>query len=220
MTIVLVGLALMIHAAAPRCFVANDASPGWKQVTLPSDAVGLAAPDDVDQFRSNEPVTLFESRSSVYLTGRDDGVGVTAFDFHLGDGGRSLEVTFSEPLRGAKVDVTATSDRGWMSLMEERRQGGSKLTLSWGENNVTRVTVRVHQHLRKPPVLYAWHSVRRLPIAKLSMSEAFRLERSLYYRQPVGPPVLLCNDPGRELRLRTEVELFNERPLPVVLRTP
>ena len=210
-------LGLLIHAAP--CFVATDATPGWKHVTLPFDAYGLAAPDGVDQFRSNESVTLVEDHSSVYLTGWNDGAGVTAFEFQLGDGGKSVDIEFTEPLQGAKVDVTARGQLGWMSLMREQRQAGSRLTLTWGDNSVQTVKVRVHHHLRRDPVLAGWHSVRRVPSARMSMSDAFRLERSLYYRQPPGPAVVLCHDPGRELTLRPEeVELFKERPVPVLLK--
>jgi hypothetical protein len=219
MNALLVGLTLLLNAAP--CFVASDASVGWKQVTLPFDLFALAAPEGIDQFRSNEPVTLIQSHSSVFLAGTDDGVGVTSFDFHLGDGGRSLEVTFTKPLRGAKVDVNATSNLGWMSLMEQRRQGGATLALTWGATNVSRVTVRVHQHLRNAPVLASWTTVRRLPTSRIAMSEAFRLDRSLYYWQPAGPAVVLCNAPGRELKMREEaIDLLEHRPLPVVLRNP
>lgn len=212
-------LTLLLAAPGP-CFLATDATPGWKHVTLPFEAYALAAPDDVDQFRSNEQVTIVDQRSGMFLSGRDDGGGVTAFDFSFGEGSRSLDVEFTDSLQGAKVDVSAYGDFGSMSLMREQRLGGSRLALTWGQTQVQSVTVRVHHHLRKQPVLAGWKSVRRMPSAHLTASEAFRLDRSLYFRQPAGAPVLLCNDPDRELKLRPDAVQLRDRPMPVLLKKP
>ncbi len=213
-------LGVMLTAAPGPCFYASDASPGWKHVTLPSEAYALVAPEDVDQFRSNEGVTIVDARTGVFLSGRDDGAGVTAFDFSLGEGGRSLDLTFTESLQGAKVDVSAFGEFGTMSLMREQRLGGAHLSLTWGQTQVQSVVVRVHHHLRKEPVLEGWRSVRRMTSAHLPTSEAFRLDRSLYYRQPAGPAVMLCHDPGRELKMRPNTVALNDRPMPVLLKKP
>ena len=218
MNLLSIGLTLLLNAGP--CFYASDSTPGWKHVTLPSEAYALGAPDDIDQFRSNEAVTIVDSRSGVFLAGRDDGAGVTAFDFSLGDGGRSLDVVFTAPLQGAKVDVSAYGEFGWMSLMRDQRFGGSRLALTWGQSHVSSVVVRVHHHLRREPVLEGWSSVRRLPSSQLQTSEAFRLDRSLYYRQPAGPAVLLCQDPDRELKLRPDAVGPKDRPMPVLLKKP
>jgi hypothetical protein len=207
----------MILVGAAPCFTATDASPGWKQAILPEDALSLAAPEGIDQLRSGEEVTVVDERSGLYLVGRDEGPGRIAFDFSIQPGGRSLEVTFTEGLKGAKVDVVANGDAGSMSLMHEERIGSSRLNLSWGQTQVHSVTVRVHNHLRKDPVLEGWRSVRRVPLSKLQVSEAFQLERSLYYRQPPGAAVLLCNEPGRELRIAPEAIGPRSRPTPVAL---
>lgn len=205
-------------APAGPCFFASDATPGWKHVTLPFDAYALAAPDEVDQFRSNEAVTIVDHRSGVFLSGRDVGAGVTAFDFSLGEGGRSLDIEFTESLQGAKVDVSAYGEFGSMSLMREQRIGSTKLNLTWGQTQVHSVVVHVHHHMRKEPVLHAWRGVRRIPSARLSTSEAFRLDRSLYYRQPPGPAVMLCHDPDRELKMRPDMVGLKDRPMPVLLK--
>lgn len=210
-------LFLAAEPAGP-CFEATDASPGWKQVTLPDDARELAAPEGIEQLRAGVSVTVVDDKSGLYLAGRSDGLGVTTFDFPFGDGGRALELRFVDPLRGAKVDVTAYGDDGPMALMREERIGGAAVTLSWGDNDVRSVTVRVHEHLRKAPVLYAYKSTRRVPLEKLRVSSAFHLSRSLYYRQPAGPAVLLCEAAGRTLVLKPESLASMELPVPVVLK--
>ncbi len=210
-------LLLAAEPAGP-CFVATDATPGWKQATLPDDARALAAPEGVEQLRSDLAVTIVDDKSGLYLAGGSDGLGVTTFDFPFGDGGRTLELRFVEPLRGAKVDVTAYGDGGPMALLREERVGGSTLNLAWGDNDVRSVTVRVHSHLRKAPVLFASKSTRRVPVEKLSVSPAFHLSRSLFYKQPAGSPVLLCQDPGRPLTLKPESLASMQLPVPVVLQ--
>ena len=176
------------------CFAATDSTPGWKQ--------GLAAPAGVDQFRSGELVTIVESRSALFLEGTDDGVGVTLFELKLDEGARSLEVRFGQSLRGAKVDAEASGELGKMTLLREERIGAAKVSLAWGANDVRRLRVRVHQHLRKRPILDGYSTVRRVPSERLDLSPAFRVSGGLYYLQPVGPPVRLCVAPQQELTVQ------------------
>lgn len=210
-------LAAMVVAAGP-CFVATDASPGWKQVTLPEGAPALAADEGVPQFRPGEPVQVVDERTGLYLPGRDDGPGVTAFDFPLGAGARTLELHFAEALRGAKVDVTASGELGSMALLREQRVGGADLVLALGDNDVRAATVRVHHHLRRQPVLLGYRAVRRVAVSELRVSPAMQLPRSLYYRQPPGPAVTLCQDAGRALTLAPSSVGPGELPVPVVVR--
>lgn len=210
-------LVAMWLAAAP-CFTPNDATPGWKQVALPDEARSLAAPVGVEQFRSDEWVTVVDERSELFLAGEHRAPGRTSFDFALGEGGRSLEVHFERPLRGAKVDVTAWGPVGTMTLMHEERVGGATLALAWGLNDVREVTVRVHDHLRQAPVVRRLRTVRRLAATALHESPAFKLTHSLYYRQPVGPAVTLCEEPARELTLPPGAPPREALPTPVSLR--
>lgn len=212
------GLVTFLAASSGPCFVSTDATPGWKQVVLPDEARALAAPEGVDQFRADEGLTIVDERSGVSLQGYSGGLGVTVFEFPLGAGGRSLDLRFAEPLRGAKVDVTASSELGAMSLLREQRVGGATLSLSWGQNDVSSVTVRVHDHLRRDPVLLGWKSVRHVPADRAGLSPAFTLRRSLYYRQPAGPVVPLCNAPEQVLTVRPDAPRANELPVPVTLK--
>lgn len=205
-------------AAASPCYVATDSSPGWKQVTLAAGAEKLAAPEGVEQFRADEPVRIIENKSGLFLRGRSEGMGVTGFEFTLGEGARSLEIRFNESLRGAKVDVIASGAFGDMSLMQEQRIGASSLSLAWGMNDVRWVKVRVHDHLRKEPVLDGWTSVRVVAVEQLNASAAFRLKHSLYYLQPNGPAVTLCSAPERELVVHPNSPHPTDLPTPVVLR--
>ena len=211
------GPLLAVLLAAAPCYRPNDVSPGWKQVALPDDARSLAATGNVDQFRSDAWVTLVDERTEQYLAGENVFGGRTSFDFALGEGGHSLEVRFERPLRGAKVDVTASGPNGAMTLMHEQRVGGDTLSLTWGVTDVRSVTVRVHEHLRAGPVVRAFKRVRRVPASTLSDSPAFHLPRSLYYLQPLGPPVLLCEDPGAEPTVRLGAPARGTQPMPVSL---
>jgi hypothetical protein len=105
-----------------------------------------------------------------------------------------------------------------MTLMHEQRVGSDTLALTWGVTDVRSVTVRVHEHLRESPVVRAYKSVRRVPASTLSESPAFKLPRSLYYLQPLGPPVLLCEDPGAEPTVRSGPPPRGTQPTPVSLR--
>jgi hypothetical protein len=203
--------------AAP-CFVPEDATPGWKQAALPREAPALAAPAGVPQFRSGEWLAVVDDRSELYLAGVPALPGSTRFDFELGAGGRSLELRFEQPLRGAKVDVSAWGPSGPMTLLHEQRVGASTLTLAWGANDVESVSVRVHQHLREPPVVRGLRSVRRLRASALPLGPPFKLARSLYYLQPPGQPVRLCQEPDRSLELPPGAPAPGEEPTPVSLR--
>jgi len=210
---------ILIGLAQAPCFTASDASPGWKQVTLSEELRGLAAPEGIEQFRPEQPVTITESRSGLYLLGIDDGVGVSAFGFKLEEGARSVEVRFTQPLRGAKVDVDAEGEFGRMSLLREERVGGTTLPLLWGMREVKKVVVRVHQHLRKTPIVDGFTSVRSVRIEQLGVSAAFRLKGSLYYLQPVGEPVPLCVAPTRTMGVRPGSPGREDEPTPVLLKS-
>ena len=105
-----------------------------------------------------------------------------------------------------------------MTLMHEQRVGGETLSLAWGATDVRRVTVRVHEHLRDEPVVRSFKSVRRVPASTLSASPAFRLARSLYYLQPLGLAVMLCDDPSAEPTVRSGGPPPGAQPTPVSLR--
>jgi hypothetical protein len=196
------GAFLLVALTAAPCFLADDPSPGWKQVILPNDAPSLAAPAAVEQFRSEGMVTIVDERAEIFLAGERTWAGPVVFDLELGAGGRSLEVQFVQPLRGAKVDVTARGPSGTMTLLREQRVGADTLKLTWGTNEVERVSIRVHSHLRKEPIVRSLTSVRVRPASSLPLASGFTHERSLFYLQPAGPRVMLCDDARQPQWLR------------------
>ncbi len=150
-------LMTLLSGTDVHCYVASDGTPGWKLVALPDEAPALAADEGIEQFRSDEPVTVVDERPSVAWVGSPHGIGKTGFVFTVGPGGRLLEVHFAQPLRGARVDVTAFDERGQgMALMRDRRVGGDALNLTWGTAEVRSVEVKVHDHLRTEPVVASW----------------------------------------------------------------
>jgi hypothetical protein len=197
-------LLMTVLLAAPEamCFYPRDGEPGWKVVTVPPEAPALAAPDGVDQFRPGETVELLSDHPGLLLAGAQYHAGRTDFEVKPGDGACDVALTFVTPLRGAKVDVTAWTDNGTMILKREERVPGATLQLAWGDMSVHALYVTVHNHLREPPVLSGWSSACRLEAGRLPVSESFRLGHSLYYLQPHGPRVVLCNRPEAVLRVR------------------
>jgi len=92
------------------CFVPSDQTVGWKRVVLPAEAPSLAAPADVEQFRSDEPVSVLDQRASIYLGAYSRHPGRMVYRFAVPRDALQLEVGFLEDLRGAKIDVVAHAD--------------------------------------------------------------------------------------------------------------
>jgi hypothetical protein len=178
-------LALLL-AAAP-CIDVTDGVPGWKQVALPAEAPHLAAPPALSQFRSGERVTVIDEQTGLYRTGVANG-GSTDFELPLATGSHSVTLVFREPLRGAKVDVTSWD----MTLVHEKRVAGTQLSFEWGGREVPRLWVRVHQHLREPPVLMEVRVVRSVWPQQLGLPGRFFASKSLFFFQPDAAPVRLC----------------------------
>lgn len=199
-------LLLLLLTADPtgRCFSPADARPGWKQVSLPPDAPALAAEGGIEQFRVGEPVVVHERHPDAMLSGYEH-FGRTSFTLSPRAGACVLDLEFAAPLRGAKVDVLAygpfSSDK---TLLCEKRQPGSKLSVRWGDDHITRVDIVVHDHARESPVLARWETHCTHSAAQLPLSDAFHVGGSLYYLQPPGPPVRLCHDPAVAMELNHE----------------
>ncbi|QSQ19601.1 hypothetical protein JY651_30340 [Pyxidicoccus parkwayensis] len=190
-------------APAGTCWLPDDQTAGWKRVELPPEAPALAAPEDVDQFRAGEPVRLVESDAKAYVGASSPKPGRMAYTFRFPRGTSRLEVSFLEPLRGAKVDATASAEGRTFPLLSERRQSGNTLVLDWNAADVDGVVVEVHHHLRERPVVRAWRTGRSVwPEREDSVPATFKAPRSLYFLHPGGGRyVTLCQAPGRMLSL-------------------
>jgi hypothetical protein len=200
----LTALVLVLATSTPQraCFIPSDQTAGWKRVVLPDEAPALAAPEDVDQFRSGEPALFLLEDASAYLGADKEHPGRMAYDFRVPRDARRLELGFLEDLRGAKVDAVAYRGGRAFPLLDEKRLGGTQLALEWTMEGVDLVRVSVHHHLREKPVVRTWRVVRLLkPSEAPAMPEAFRAPRSLYFHHPGGRRLELCEAPGRALRL-------------------
>ena len=193
---------LLFSMLLAACFTPNDATPGWKQVTLPPQSSSLAAPAGIDQFRPGEPAKAFELNPSRFEGVESYDEGSTTFSFNVAPDSRRLELSFHEPLRGAKVDASLFVGSRQYPLLDEKRVKSEQLVLEWQIPEAARLVVRVHQHFRKRPLMTRWLLVRDLVVAnEPTISGNFKVEQSLYYRQPPGVPVELCDAPGRVLEL-------------------
>lgn len=193
-------LVLLAVLATGPCFDLKEPTAGWKRIELPSASSRLAAFDNLPQFRSGERVTIVERETGLYRAGQKIG-GSTEFELELPPDTQAATVRFKESLRGAKVDVTSWG----MSLVHEQRVRGEQVSFSWGASEVNRVWVRVHQHLREPPVLMELEVERRVLPAQLGLPVAFAAPRSLYFFQAEpGQRVLICDEPSWRLAVTRE----------------
>jgi hypothetical protein len=201
----LTALVLVLAAGTPggTCFVPSDQTAGWKRVELPEEAPALAAPEDVDQFRSGEPALFLQEDASAYLGADTKHPGRMLYVFRVPLDARRLELGFLEDLRGAKVDAVAYRSGNTYPLLDEKRLAGTQLSLDWTMEGVEVVKVSVHHHFREKPVVRSWRVVRKLkPSETPTMPAAFRAPRSLYFHHPGGGRrIELCDAPGRALRL-------------------
>lgn len=134
------------------------------------------------------------------------------------DDRRVLEVDFLRGLAGAKVDVIAYSNGVALPLLWEARQGAGRLRVSWEASGVYTVVVRVHSHLREPPLVSGYRSGAPLIVgAQPFAPEPFRAPRSLYYRHPGGRALALCDAPAQHLELDAAALAG---PAPVTLALP
>ncbi|HEX2657057.1 MAG TPA: hypothetical protein VHU40_02240 [Polyangia bacterium] len=65
----------------------------------------------------------------------------------------ALELSFQEPIDGAKVDATASGPLHTITLLDHKRFGGDTVAAPLPPLPLTDVEVIVHNHLRPPPVI-------------------------------------------------------------------
>jgi len=202
----LVAVALLPACSSP-CFVADDATPGWKRVALapgvPSlsrePSIALAAPDGVDQFRAGEPAIVWDDARPGPPPSRP-GFGVVEYRLPAGDA-RVMQVEFAAALDGARVDVEGETIAGRVPLLAGRRVRDRRVDVEWDRDDLRAVDVIIHRHLRPLPILARWRAgAPQLLDGPSAYSPADR-QSALFYRQPAGAPVELCPAPGRRLTL-------------------
>src|ERR1700687_4426819 len=87
------------HKAKGACFVPTDQTAGWKQARVPDAAPGLAAPSEIQQFRSGEAAMVWESDTQAYQGAIKPFPGRAEYVFSLPSADvRLLEVEFVYPL--------------------------------------------------------------------------------------------------------------------------
>jgi hypothetical protein len=205
-------LALALPACGSPCFVADDATPGWKRVALPSSdpsinppnnsadplaaQPSLAAPDGVEQFRAGEPAIVWGAARPGPPPGHPS-PGVVEYRFPIPDA-RVFECEFTAALDGALVDVDAETRFGAVPLVAARRVRDRVVRVEWDRDDVRTLVVTVHHHLRPLPI--AARS-RAGTIALVDEPAHAACGAALYYRQPTGRRVELCPAPGRRLEV-------------------
>jgi hypothetical protein len=199
--IALLALVSVVHAASPVCFVPDDQTAGWKQMRIPDEAPGLAAPPDVHQFRSDEPALLIDEDANSFFGASDVGAGKVELTFHLPAGARHLELEFAKPIQGAKVEATGYRGPHPYPLLGETRIRDNSFALDWEISDVHTVKVKIHHHFRPKPVLKHWRIGQWVVVSKLEAMTAFSAPRSLWYFHPGGRQLELCHAPSQTLRV-------------------
>lgn len=192
---------MILAIVLAQCFVLEDPTPGWKQVTLPADAPQLAAPEGYEQFRSGDPVTMTHDLEAIFRSTWKSSPGKHEFEFTLPPGARTLTVQFAQPLYGAKVDAVLEGHRGRMAVLNEKRIEGDRLELAVALPDASTARLSVHSHLRGAPTL-SFAEVQRviMPNQSPDVPAQFALARSLFVLKGPGP-LTLCQRPGQSLRI-------------------
>jgi hypothetical protein len=190
-----VAITLLVAGCSPgTCFLPSDDSPGWKRVALPAAAPDLAAPEGIEQIRGGEPAIVWTDEvpvASAWISG-----GHAFYEFAVRPDQRALEIVFAEPLDGARVASSFTG---------ERRVRGRRVLLAW-QAPVERVSLDIHKHLRQTPVV---HTARAGSPAVVAGTQP----GVLYYKQPRGSRVTLCEAPERTLTVGGDVTPDVARPV-------
>lgn len=190
---------MIVALVLSQCFVLSDPTPGWKHVALPVNAPDLAAPDDVDQFRTDDVVTVLQDQL-MRRTYRAS-LGRQTFEIDLPPGTRTMALRFAKPLDGAKIDAVIEGPRGRVTLLDERRASGLVLSLPIPNVEATLATVTVHHHLRDVPWLETASLEREVvPRHSAEFPAQLKLENALYVLS-AGRPMTLCERKNQPLRL-------------------
>lgn len=193
----------ILPSCSNPCFVASDATPGWKRVALPpaepsqslEPAIALAAPEGVDQFRAGEPALVWDADQPGPPPSRP-GFGLVEYRLPAA-GARLVEVEFAAGLDGARVDVDGETPAGRVPLIAGRRVNERRLRVEWERDDVRALVVTIHRHLRPLPIATRFRSG-TVRVVDAAEPRAFA-RPALYYRQPRGAPVELCPAPARRL---------------------
>lgn len=177
------------------CYTPSDGTPGWKAVVIPAVAPALSAPEGVDQVRGGEPAVVWTDEITPVDAWSEHGHRELFFEVRSDQ--RALEVHFAAPLDGARVGAPPHAPN--------RRVRGDRVLFTW-LRPVDHLTVEVHQHFRSTPI------VRQARAGSPAVVAGTR-PGVLYYKQPPGRRVLLCDAPERTLAVAPDAELSQAQPI-------
>lgn len=195
-------MSALLAVALAHCLLPADQTAGWKQTPIPKSAPALAAPADVEQFRTGESALVLDPPR--FQHSAEEVFGKLQLTFEVPRGAEHLRVRFRHDLDGMKVDATALDRQGRrMPLMDERRVGGDEVQVDWGPAEVAWVTLRLHHHLRERPVVREWRSGHQEIVSEAPSAPAFfRQSGMLIWRHPGGRRIELCDVPRQRLELQ------------------
>jgi len=190
--------AVTLAGCGAACWTPTDDTPGWKRVELPADAPSLAAPSNVEQLRPDAPALVWSApRSDVPSV--PSGPGSASLSIAVpDDGAQAMELELAQSIDGARVEIDGERVRADPLPLVRRRVTGNTLHVDWDDPEIERLRVTIHHHLRPAPVVRQARTAQRLTLSERHAAPlGFRRRGSLYYLQPEGRPLLLCNAPAR-----------------------
>ena len=171
---------MLLATASPGapCYVPTDQTAGWKRVSLPDDAPALAAPQDVDQFRTGEQALVFEDDPSIFSGGRQ---------FPLLKEKRTVEASLALDWNVADVD--------YIEVTVHHHFRHTPAVQRWRVGRMVMVSMDpgVPEGFRAPRSLYYRHPGGRLVELCNAPGQRLELERRVLALEP--PNVLLKRQP-------------------------
>jgi hypothetical protein len=195
--LLLATLALLGCSRAPKYPLIQTTGPGWYYVPA---APGFHILEDVYQILPYEPALVWDpAGANLTLAATDQSdTNIVTWTFALaapeGRASRLLRLKFSAPLAGMKFDAIAKSETGaTVTLADERRDFKDEFVVEWPDAQITEVAIRAHVHLKKIPIIKGFQLGRRVPLKDLAVDKAFQQEGMLYFFNPDGRALHLCD---------------------------
>jgi hypothetical protein len=189
---------------------------------VPEEFPSLAAPEEISQFRSGEPAIVLTEARGIYrcYAGRElpHLVRPTGLECRVeirDKAARYLEIEFAEPLQHAQIEVLGHREGAEPSILEAR-QRANRVDVTWSEPDLSWIEVRVRRHIHAAPMIQRIRTGQSTIVDRALWASSFRATssggatfapRTLYYLQPAGRTIQLCEAHTRVLSVeRSQIQ--------------
>lgn len=201
--------------SAENCYSIKVEKPGWNFVNSVPD---YAIKGDLLQFYSSSPLIIWETAGTAVKlsSNKEKKFGNSSWQFvmdHSDQPYRHFKLVFKESLAGKKVDAFATIKTGaTVRLLDEERIFSNTVTVTWPDIEATAVSIVVHVHFSKQPILKEYYVGRQGPITNIKdFDEGFqKVGRLFFYSPDAGSREMCVNIKVSE---SVPMEMLKGRPL-------